>query len=119
MVENLTWLRGQHSFKSGLDLRRFSLDFYLDLYARGQFTFVGLSGQSLADLLMGVPITALRQNPSMNSRTNLRTTAFNSYFQDDWRIRPDLTLNLGVRYEVNQTDHGYRGPLLDSRSRRP
>jgi hypothetical protein len=110
LVENLTWLHGQHSFKSGVDVRRFSLDFYLDLYARGQFTFAGLSGQSLADLLMGVPVAAVRQNPSVNSRTNLRTTAFDTYFQDDWRLRSDLTLNLGVRYEINK-------PITDTEDR--
>ena len=110
IVENLTWLRGQHSFKSGLDFRRFSLDFFLDLYARGQFTFAGLSGNSLADLLLGVPLTALRQNPAKDSLTNLRTNALNAYFQDDWRIRPNLTLNLGVRYELNQ-------PITDTHDR--
>ena len=110
VVDSLTWLRGRHSFKAGFDIRRFALDFYLDLYARGQFTFAGLSGNPLADLLLGVPITALRQNPAKDSLTNLRTTAFNGYFQDDWRIRHDLTLNVGVRYEFNR-------PITDTQDR--
>ncbi len=110
IVENLTWLRGQNSFKTGFDVRRFALDFYLDLFARGQFTFAGLSGHPLADLLLGVPVAAVRQNPTLNSLTNLRSTAVNAYFQDDWRIRRDLTFNLGVRYDFNQ-------PITDTEDR--
>jgi hypothetical protein len=109
-VETLTWQRGDHSFKTGFDLRRFSLDFYLYLYARGQFTYAGLSGNSLADLLLGVPVTALRQDPAVDALTNLRTTSFSGFFQDDWRVRSDLTLNLGVRYEFNQ-------PITDTEDR--
>ena len=101
-LQSLTWLRGSHTVKAGADIRRFALDFYLDLYARGQFTFAGISGNPIADLLMGTAVAAVRQNPSLNSLTNLRTTAVNVYFQDDWAVRRDLTLNLGVRYEFNR-----------------
>jgi hypothetical protein len=99
---SLSWARDRHSFKAGLDLRRVALDFYLDLFARGSFTFVGLSGEPFADLLMGVPFVSVRQNPQANSTTALRTAAVNAYVQDDWKISPDLTVNLGVRYEFNQ-----------------
>lgn len=103
------WTRGAHSFKAGADLRRFSLDFFLDLFARGSFTFVGLSGNPVADLLMGVPFVSLRQNPLVNSETSLRTAAFNAFWQDDWQVRDDLTLNLGLRYEFNQPPYETEG----------
>jgi hypothetical protein len=99
---SVSWVRGPHSFKAGLDVRRFELDFFLDLFARGSFTFVGLSGNAFADLLMGVPFVSLRQSPLATSDTQLRTTALNTYGQDEWKIGSDLTLNLGVRYEFNQ-----------------
>jgi hypothetical protein len=98
----LSWQIERHSFKVGVDYRRFSLGFFLDLYARGGFTFVGLSGNPIADLLMGVPFVALRQSPSKDTVTAMRTKLFSTYFQDDWKVTSDLTLNLGVRYEYNQ-----------------
>jgi hypothetical protein len=42
--DSLSWLLGRHSLKTGVDVRHFALDFYLDVIARGQFVFVGLSG---------------------------------------------------------------------------
>jgi hypothetical protein len=115
VVETFAWLLGPHSLKTGFDLRRFSLDFYLNLYARGQFTFAGVSGHPVADLLLGVPVTAVRQSPGLDALTNLRTTAVSAYVQDDWRIRRDLTVNLGVRYEVNRplTDRDDRFSIPD------
>lgn len=101
-VDAFTWQRRGHSFKAGVDLRQVLLDFYIDVMARGNFTFVGLSGNPIADLLMGVPFAAVRQNPATNGRAGLRTTAVNGYFQDDVTVAPRLTLNLGVRYEYNR-----------------
>jgi hypothetical protein len=98
----VAWIRGRHSFKTGIDIRYFQLNFYADIFARGQFVFVGLSGNPLADLLMGTPYIALRQNPATNSMTNLRTMAVNGYVQDDWTLHDQLTVNFGVRYEYNR-----------------
>jgi hypothetical protein len=53
----------------------------------------------LADLLLGLPfltISAVNENPQA-----LRTTAYNLFFQDDWKLNSRLTLNLGLRYEYN------------------
>jgi hypothetical protein len=99
---SVTWLRGPHSLRAGGDIRQFDLDFFLDLFARGSFTFVGLSGNPFADLLMGVPFVSLRQNPDAVSDTRLRTRALTAYLQDDWKIGQHLTLNLGLRYELTQ-----------------
>jgi hypothetical protein len=107
---SLSWLLGRHSLKTGVDVRHFALDFYLDVIARGQFVFVGLSGNPIADLLFGTPGVALRQNPEKNTFTNLRTTAFNWYVHDDWRVNDDLTLNVGLRYDYNK-------PVTDTQDR--
>jgi hypothetical protein len=85
-------------------------DFFLDFFSRGRFTFVGLSGNPIADLVMGVPFVAIRMNPTSDTETNLRTSAFNGFVQDDWRIADNLTLNLGLRYDYNQ-------PPVDTRDR--
>ena len=102
LTNNFSWQRGRHSFKAGGDLRHFQDDFRLDIIARGLFIFAGLSGNPVADLLMGTPVVALRQNPETTSARRWRTTSYNAYVQDDWRVFDDLTLNLGMRYEFNQ-----------------
>ena len=101
-IESFTWQWNRHTWKAGGDLRHFALDYYLDLFARGQLTFVGLSGNPVADLLMGVPTVALRMNPALNTLQNVRTNAINGYLQDDWRVSDWLTINAGLRYEYSQ-----------------
>lgn len=99
-VENLTWINGVHTMKWGMDLRRFLYNSFFTSYGRGSFSFDGrFSGNPVADLLLGEPFRADRNlgEPFHNAMT------FSSgyYFQDDWKISPRLTLNLGLRYELN------------------
>ncbi len=110
LVENLSWVRGAHTFKGGVDLRRVRMNAYLDTVARGQFVFVGMTRNPVADLLLGIPAAAIRQNPATNTYMDLRTTAIDAYVQDDWRAGNDLTLNVGLRYEFNQ-------PIYDAGNR--
>lgn len=56
------------------------------------------TGDALASFLLGNPALAQRQagTPSMN----MRQTAVDVFVQDDWRVSPSLTVNAGLRYEV-------------------
>ncbi len=92
--------RGPHLWRFGGDIRHQRLDGNLDILARGSLTFSGLlSGSGMSDLLLGYPSFTL-QSKSDNT-LQLRTTAYTAYVQDDWKLAPDVTLNLGVRYEYN------------------
>jgi len=106
---SVTHARGAHTLKAGVEYRRFSLDGINDAFARGQFTFRGtFTRHPVGDLLLGLPTLTLRtiiDNPQA-----LRAWAWNGYFQDDWRVAPRLTLNLGLRYEWNS-------PPVDARDR--
>jgi hypothetical protein len=110
LIESVSWMRGAHTFKGGFDLRHVRMNAYLDTVARGQFVFVGMSRNPVADLLLGLPAVAIRQNPDTNTNMDLRSTAVNAYIQDDWRPTSSLTVNLGVRYEFNQ-------PIFDAGNR--
>ncbi|MDA1094158.1 MAG: TonB-dependent receptor [Acidobacteria bacterium] len=68
--------------------------------ARGAFSYTGQwTGNALADFLLGFP-TAARAGVGGGDE-NARTTWLHLYAQDDWRLRDNLTVNYGLRYEYN------------------
>jgi hypothetical protein len=94
----VTLSRGSHTLQMGGE---FALDkaakvAYLNNY--GQITFSGvMTGNALADYLIGIPSSVLQDSPAYT-----RTAAFTyaGFFQDDYRVARRLTLNLGIRYDV-------------------
>jgi hypothetical protein len=96
--EVLSWMHGKHNLRFGGDFRRVHRDFLGGSNSTGTFYFTGLyTGSSLGDFLLGEP-----QETSIDSavtKSYLRENVFDVYAQDDWRLRPYLTLNFGVRYE--------------------
>ena len=106
-VDNLIWIKSAHTLKFGFDVRRFQSNLYFISQGRGIFNFntppnsttVPTSGNPFADLLLGIP-TSTQRNPRGPS-TYSRTTSFNVYAQDDWKVNSRLTLNLGLRWELN------------------
>ena len=100
-VANLTSFRGGHIFKGGGEYRFFSDDGIQAFFGRGEMNFLGAFTQRPAgDFLLGLPtftIQTVIDNPFRQ-----RASSWNGFFQDDWRITPRLTLNLGLRYEWNR-----------------
>lgn len=99
-VENLTLVTGKHTLKWGFDIRRFLFNSFFTSFGRGSFRFDGrFTGHPVADLLLGMAFQGDRNlgEPFHNALT------FSSgyYFQDDWKLTPRLTLNFGLRYEMN------------------
>ncbi|MBM3776332.1 MAG: hypothetical protein FJW37_14395, partial [Acidobacteria bacterium] len=98
--ENFTLTRGAHTFKAGADLRKLRLDRFFQQDNRGSFVFTGTrTGNAIADFLVGLPTSTSRAvGPGIFN--NIHQTRQGYYGQDDWRVSPKLTLNLGLRYEV-------------------
>ena len=70
--------------------------------ARGRFLYTGrFSGNAFGDFLLGYPVQA-RSGVGGRGDEDARTNWLHLYAQDDWRVRDDLTLNVGMRYEINQ-----------------
>ncbi|MEO7650599.1 MAG: TonB-dependent receptor, partial [Bryobacteraceae bacterium] len=84
---------------------------------RGNYTFTGAytqnpqrrpgSGSGVADLLLGIPLNANTTTPTIG---DLRQRYYGFYVQDDWQVSRNLTLNLGLRWDLNS-------PFWDTRDR--
>src|SRR5260370_11565149 len=98
----LSWNKGSHTFKFGGEL---SLDKDIQqtlLNNYGVFSFTGTktkSSNALSDFLLALPIT-MNQDAPLLPLANFFTVAL--FAQDDWKITPRLTLNLGLRWDVQQ-----------------
>ncbi|MGH9401858.1 MAG: carboxypeptidase regulatory-like domain-containing protein [Terriglobia bacterium] len=99
-VDNLSIVHHNHNLKTGVDIMRERFFQITDFSGIPGFSFTGqFSGSSLADMLLGVPFSG--STAVGNSAQDLRTTYWGVYLQDDWRLRPNLTFNLGIRYEYS------------------
>jgi hypothetical protein len=95
----LTFVRGRSTVKAGAELRRHQENVRFQFAENGQFLFLGVfTGDPLADFLLG---RAFYFTYGSFARDVLheRWTAANVFAQDDFKLTPRLTLNLGVRYE--------------------
>ncbi len=96
--DSLIYRHGKHTWRWGGDFRRIEVNPETDSNARGTFTFTGVnSGYDFADFLLGLPqLTSVQFG---NNNYHFRGNSWDLFVQDEWRLRGNLTLNLGVRYE--------------------
>ena len=98
LAADLIWSPGKHTVKSGFNLLRSQNNIVNVRNDAGVFRFNGkFSGDAAADLLLGATSSFTWSTPLA---ANLRGWLLGGFLQDDWRISPRLTLNLGVRYEL-------------------
>jgi len=107
--DNVDWNRGKHNFHFGGEFQRIGADFNLGVFQSGVIEFVqdfanqDRNGDGVIndeDLLFAVAIrSAIPATPLIIPNADNNHTA--AYFQDDWRVHPQLTLNLGLRYEID------------------
>lgn len=99
--DNFTKIMGHHTFKAGFTMERFETynPFYNNL--GGNFAFDGSgtfsSGLPGADFLLGIPDT---YSQGSGSTIDARSREYYSYAQDEWQVRPSLTLTLGLGWDV-------------------
>jgi hypothetical protein len=104
-VDNITYQRGKHTFRIGVDVRHLvaltpldfsSSDNYGNLYFSAVQTF---TGQEFADFLIGTPYES--QTDNVNSDNNGASDAYAVYVQDNLKATANLNLSFGIRYELH------------------
>ena len=123
----LSYVRGTHTFKFGADVQRVDAGFDLGVFQQGRLEFVqdfaqaDFNGDGKVDdndLLFAVTLRSSKPTQSL-SLPNTDNNHLALFAQDDWKVTRRLTLNVGLRYELdtnvnNNSWYGNRNPIVQS-----
>ncbi len=114
-VDNLTWQRGKHTARFGVDVRQLAAFTPLSFSSSdnyGNFYFTqgtSYTGNEFADFLAGVPY--LTQVANVQNDNNGKTTAYAIYAEDTWKATPRLNVTFGLRYELHPAFSSTNGEI--------
>ena len=104
--EDVIYSHGAHTWKAGMLMERFQWNVFDSMSKGARWAF-----SSLDDFLQGGPegTALLVALPGSDSYRHFRQTLLGFYLQDDYKVLPELTLNLGLRYEFTTMIHDRQG----------
>src|SRR6202047_3756206 len=102
------WTHGVHTLKFGTDIERMQYNYIARVEPGGRWNFT-----KLKDFLTNNAQHFEAGIPSTITPRESRQTLVAGYVQDDWRFRPNLTLNLGLRYEMTTVPSDAQGKITN------
>jgi hypothetical protein len=110
--DGLTWIRGRHAIRIGGDILRVQYYQPTNSNFNGTFTFNGkITGDGIADFLLGFPSSTSRKIGTVTN--HIFSVNYAAYIQDDFKLLPNLTLNLGLRYELQMPPYEQAGQMTN------
>lgn len=112
LYDDISWVKGVHTFRFGFAAQWMRKSENAVNPTDGSFSFRNTGGNpAIANFLLGEAFSFSQS--ARDIIPNLHFLNFEWYGQDDWKLRPNLTLNLGVRYSLFQNPHD-DNPILDN-----
>lgn len=111
ILDNLSWTRGSHALKFGVDFRRVQVKSFFFPTIRGRLAY-----ETLNSLVNDVAIASAINKP-VPGGSEIQYYNWYDYFayaQDEWRVRPNFTLTYGLRYETPGNSIGSLQPFNDA-----
>jgi hypothetical protein len=107
-ADDAFWTHGTHTLKFGTDIERMQYNYIARQNPGGRWNFSGL-----VSFLTNLPSHFEAGIPATITPREMRQTLYAGYVQDDWRFRSNLTINLGLRYEMVTVLKGAQGRVTN------
>lgn len=113
IASDVSLTSGRHSLKMGFELDRYRSERQVNDFTNGVLNFVKSNpagtGNALADFLLGLPNSTMVA--TLPVVVDLRRTATDLYITDQWLVSPKLTLEMGLRYELDAPANEHNGRI--------
>jgi len=112
-IDNLSWIKGRHSWKFGGNVRYDMYNQIGNQFARGNFQFQNIAtGYAFADLMLGY--TQQDESAVALAVTKFRALSQSYYITDTWKVKSNMTFDLGLRYEYTPPWFDANGTLMNA-----
>ena len=98
--DSFDMIRGKHNIRIGAQVRANQMNVETNAFQDGFFINFGFSNDATADTLLSQEGITLHDQTFFGATTGRRWKLFRPYIQDDWRVTPNLTLNIGVAWAL-------------------